>query len=476
MTTYDNGKARLLVPSMIFIFFCGFYIFTAKGAIYVIDGMVNFQTVRSLVERRSLAIDCALSSDFIQVAPDGQCYSKYDLGLAVTSMPLYVLARLFSGPAPLDPVAPSLGKLLVSTFNQLVTAATCAALYLTALPFSDSRRQAMTLSFVFGVFTLAWPYSSTYFAQPLVGLLLLVAFLVLSTCGSQSWISYAVAGLLLGWASFTRLDAVPLAAVILVYALYKLVRHGVSWHQSLLRMTCAFLPVVLAIVAYSMLNILRSGNVLQLGYPGEGWSTPVWTGLYGLLLSPGRGIVFYSPLVTLVMFGLPKLWRRGWRAEVGLIGCLTIVQLGIYSSWHAWEGGWSWGPRFLVSTQPLLMLGLLPWLDEKGSKLLFLVVSSIAFLVQMTGAMTNPVLHQMRSSYKFSETLFSLAASPLLGHLQDLLQGRVYLLVTTNAQGVVTPKATLTLGAVCVSMIIISGKLLIDSATNDQGQDRSDQT
>jgi hypothetical protein len=408
MTTHDKGKSRLLVPCMIFVFFCGFYLFTAKGAIYLGDGLVNFQTVRSLVERQSLAVDCAISSEYTQKSQDGQCYGKYDLGLAVASMPLYYLARLFNGPAPAHPDALSLGKLFISTFNQLVTAATCAVLYLTALQLSDSRRQAMTLAFVFGLFTLAWPYSSTYFAQPLVGLLLLVAFLILCTCRSQSCGPYAAAGLALAYASFTRFDSVPLAVVICVYAWYRLMRHGISRRQGTLCMASLFSPIVLAVIAHCMLDYVRSGNALQLGYQGEGWSTPILTGLYGLLFSPGRGIVFYSPLVTLAILGLRKLWKRGWGAEAALIGGLIIVQLAIYAPWHAWEGGWSWGPRFLVSTQPLLILGLLPWIEQEGSKLSIVVLSSIAFTVQMIGALNNPVTYQTRTSYTFPR-LFSLS-------------------------------------------------------------------
>jgi hypothetical protein len=461
---------------MIFVFFCGFYVFTAKGAIYFTDGLVNFETVRSLVEGGSLAINCAIASEYIEVSANGLCYSKYDLGLAVTSIPLYVLSRLFFGPAPLNPEALSPGKLVVSTFNQLVTAATCAVLYLTALRSSGSRRQAIALSFVFGLFTLAWPYSSTYFAQPLVGLLLLVSFLILRTYASGSCPPYAVAGLLLGWASFTRLDAVPLAAMMCIYALSSLVCRRTPLKRTLLLFAFLSFPIVLAIMAYGILSTVRTGNAFQLGYSGEGWTTPMWTGLYGLLFSPGRGIVFYSPLVILAILGLPKLWQRGWRADVGLIGGLAIVQLGIYSSWHAWEGGWSWGPRFLVPTQPLLMLGLLPWLEKKKPEAAVLVLSSVAYLVQMIGALTNTVTYQTRTNYEFSETLFSWAASPLLGHLQDLLQRRVHLLLTTNAHGVATPEATMILGAICLLMMSVSGKLLVDAATKSQGRDGLGQT
>jgi hypothetical protein len=475
MTTHDEGKSRLLVPCMIFVFFCGFYLYTAKGAIYLGDGLVNFQTVRSLVERQSLAVDCAMNSKYTQTSQDGQCYSKYDLGLAVASLPLYCLARPFSGPAPAHPDALSLGKLFISTFNQLVTAATCAVLYLTALQLSDSRGQALTLAFAFGLFTLAWPYSSTYFAQPLVGLLLLVAFLILCRRRSPSCRPYAAAGLALAYASFTRLDSVVLAAVIGVYAWHRLRRHGISRRRGTLCMACLLSPTVLAVIAHVMLNHVRSGNAWQLGYPGEGWTTPILTGLYGLLFSPGRGIVLYSPLVILAILGLPKLRKRGCGAEAALIGALIIAQLAIYAPWHAWEGGWSWGPRFLVSTQPLLILGLLPWIEREGLKLPILVLSSIGFTVQMIGALTNPVTYHMRTNYTFSETLFSIPASPLPGHLQDLLHRRVYLLLTTRAHGVITSQATMIFGVICALMMAGSGKTLLDAAARDQAREGLDQ-
>jgi hypothetical protein len=117
------------------------------------------------------------------------------------------------------------------------------------------------------------------------------------------------------------------------------------------------------------------------------------------------------------------------------------------------------------------MLGLLPWLDEKRPKLPIIVLASIAFLAQMIGALTNPVTYHTRTSYTFSETLFTFAGSPLLGHLQDLLHRRVYLLLTTNAHGVATPGATMILGAICVLIMTLSGRLLINAATESQDAD-----
>ena len=330
---------------MTFVFFLGFYLFTAKGILTVADSQVNFQTTRALVETRSLAIDCRIKNEFIQTAPDGRCYSKYDLGLVISSVPFYILARLFFGPDPADPNTLSMVKLFVSTFNQFVTAATCAILYVFAYRLCGSKRQSLSLVLLFGISTIAWPYASLFLSQPLVALLLLAAVLCLANLEGESIKPIIGAGLALGWACLTRLDTVPLAFVVGIYAFCQLRGQEISRRKKLFRMAILIAPVILAASVYFLHNYVRSRVLFQIGYPGEGWDTPFGLGLYGLLFSPGKGIVYYSPLVILGVLGLRKLWERGWKAEAILIISLSVTQLIIYSAWWAWEGGWTWGPR-----------------------------------------------------------------------------------------------------------------------------------
>lgn len=457
----ENIWCPRLIPVAILLFFYGFYLFTAQGIISSADGIINFLTVRALVETGSfsLEIDCDSVQRFVQKQSDGHCYGKYDPGLALTSLPLYLVGRLLSGPASVDYEALSLPRLIVGTLNQLVTAATCAVLYLIASYLSASRRQAVEFTFLFGLTTLAWPYALTYFSQPLVGLLLVTAVYQLIAYSHNKFALF-IAGLALGWACITRFDALPLVFVITIYASYKLRESSKSRPSLLIQILPLIAPILLAIFTYLVLNEVRSGSLLQMGYTGEGWTGNLWQGAYGLLLSPGRGVVFYSPLVLLAIPGFLLLWRGGWQAEVTLIVTLALIQIVMYALWWTWDGGWVWGPRFLVSTQPLFLLGIVPWLDNGWGKRLLMGLATVGFAFQIIGATTSPLVYLARTDFTYSQTLYNLVASPILGQLQDLLNRRVNLLIPSRAHGVLDLQQTLLWGLFCIILMTLSGWFL----------------
>jgi hypothetical protein len=213
-------------------------------------------------------------------------------------------------------------------------------------------------------------------------------------------------------------------------------------------------PVLIAIVVNGIQNHMRSGTIFQTGYEGQGWTTPILEGLSGLLLSPGKGLAFFSPLSILAVVGLVILWRTGWRSEATLIGSLFVTQLLFYSRWWAWAGGWTWGPRFLVSTQALLVLGLLPWLENRKGRILVAALATMGFLVQIIGVTTDTADYMTSNQFSYAEIIWKPEASQIVGQLGGLLQRRVYLVVLTQAYGLLSKNQTL-------AWIVISALLMI---------------
>jgi hypothetical protein len=106
------------------------------------------------------------------------------------------------------------------------------------------------------------------------------------------------------------------------------------------------------------------------------------TGVYGLLLSPGKGLLAYAPPALLAPFGDAVLWARR-RAETVLL--LALILIGLIA--HAnvlirWVGGWSWGPRFLMPVLPLILLLLAPLLgpDRRHGRLVRRTLAALAVL------------------------------------------------------------------------------------------------
>ena len=103
------------------------------------------------------------------------------------------------------------------------------------------------------------------------------------------------------------------------------------------------------------------GSFLGHGYGSEaqaGWSA-VWSeGVLGILLSPGRGLLLYSPLLAFAAFALyrgdPALDRRVSR-------CLLLASVSlllVMGKWWCWWGGRSAGERMTSDVLPLWGVGL----------------------------------------------------------------------------------------------------------------------
>jgi hypothetical protein len=151
----------------------------------------------------------------------------------------------------------------------------------------------------------------------------------------------------------------------------------------------AFAAMFAACVALAgFYNFWRWGSPFDLGAsPGPGpqiWGSPV-LGVLGLLVSPGKGILWYSPVVVLQLWSLHAFWRRNPSlvltasvlagAHVLYIGCLRF-----------YGGDWCWGPRYLVMTLPLLSLGL-PFLrlESPIRRRCVRVVVTVGLVVQLLG-------------------------------------------------------------------------------------------
>lgn len=285
---------------------------------------------------------------------DGALYTKKGPTPSLALLPLVLLAD----------AAPFLTtRATAMLFNPLVTAATALLLYSVARRLGFRPATAFTVGLLYGVATFAVVYVKTLFGEPLAALLLLLALL--------GWLDYREHGgrrspLLMGVA----LGA--LVGVNTVYALFPAF-FGVwlLWYHradlpTLLRPLALFvLPVLAWLALLALLNGLRFGSPLDSGYhfaEGEGFTRPIPLGIYGLLISPYRGLFWYNPLLLLA---LPGWWmlRRRESALAWLLLALIGAQIIAFAGWWSWHGGIVWGPRFLLPVTPLIVLLLAPLIE-----------------------------------------------------------------------------------------------------------------
>lgn len=213
----------------------------------------------------------------------------------------------------------------------------------------ERRAVLWTVAF-YGLGSPAFAASRGDWPQPVVALcwaLGIFACLHFANTGSKRWLWVSAAAVFYGVQARPLEGSFLLPGVLVVLApqLRKYPWLGVG-------QVAAWVASVLVTL---WLNDLRFGSPLNFGYPGTtAWTTPLWVGLPGDLLSPGRGIVWEFPALVLSVVGFVFLWRHGKRWEsIALVGP-PIVLLLEACQFFDWVGGWDWGFRFFQPALPLI--------------------------------------------------------------------------------------------------------------------------
>jgi len=247
---------------------------------------------------------------------------------------------------------------------------------------------AILLTAVYGLGTGAFPYGGALYGHMLTAFCLFVAFYLLhgmQRSGETPW-RLVAAGFLLGWAVITEFPMVLPAGVIGLYAICRLKdRRGLLW------MAAGGVVPVAILAVYDMAIY---GTPLPVGYNySELWVEEHSTGfmsltfptlerLWGVTLSPYRGLFFLSPALLFAVPGLVEMWRkRDWRAEsLMIMGIIALLFLFNASS-VMWWGGYAVGPRYISPLIPFLMLPIASWLAKSDRRRWpFVVVGAVSIL------------------------------------------------------------------------------------------------
>jgi hypothetical protein len=146
--------------------------------------------------------------------------------------------------------------------------------------------------------------------------------------------------------------------------------------RSLKPALAALAAVIAAAIIYLLWNLSLYGSAFDFGYPvaAEGgkrlnsFETPLALGLFGFLFSPGKSVLLFAPPVVLALWGLPALWKEPrWRGLAVASTLMPITYLLFYSRYTQWEGGYCFGPRYLLPPLVLLCFGLGPLLARSAA-------------------------------------------------------------------------------------------------------------
>lgn len=333
-------------------------------------------------------------------SPSGAYVSSYPLVTPVLVTPLYapaVAALRLSGWRR-DQLAYA-GALMEKLSASAVAAVTVGLLFLLLRRRLEPRPAVLlTIAFAFGSST--WVTSSQALWQHgATQLLSCVALLALTREPSAAGL--AVAGIACGLIPFNRPPDLPIALALGVVALL----------ATRLRSWPFVASAIAAAIPFAILNVVMHGHVGG-GYVRfvtvENFFHGSFTvGLAGLLVSPAKGLFFFSPfLLLLVVLRLRRLKPGDGYGRLDVALLLAVIATLALLAKGDFRAGYCYGPRFLTGILPALFWLLAPAMRDlsRATRGIFVAGVAVGVGMQAVGAFCYPRgLSDLRSAWSIRE-------------------------------------------------------------------------
>jgi hypothetical protein len=369
----------------------------------------------SIIQNHSLSV-AVKGTDTILFG--GLYYNVYAPGLTFLSLPFAAIGIIFQG---------TLGRagspvLLDEAFLSIAASLSSLIMYNISKFYTRNYFSCLFVSLTLSLATSVWPFAVSIFPHD--------ASLLFSILGVYLVLRYAkspegkrtrlleLAGLSIGIASLIEYAAGLLMLPLLTYLFVLQKSEGKSGFRLIGFLGTFALTGIVLNLAY---NYALFGNPMI--FPQQLYSDGLHFFVNGSMLeqilfnlfSPYRGVFLLSPVLVLGILGLYFMFRsEETRSDSILFLSLFLIILLYYSSWQGWDGGWSYGPRFLVLGLPYLVIPLalvIPRLSKIQWKFIFLALFGISCLVQDLGAIagsappTQGILQYQVLSYAIPQIL-----------------------------------------------------------------------
>jgi len=298
----------------------------------------------------------------------------------IAAVPVFAAADLLG--VPFTPVNIAyLGK-GAATLCSAAAAACCLLLLWRLLP--PAGAVLYTAVFAFG--TCVWSVSSQDLWQHGLSHFLLTAALLCLFSASGRRSRAGLSGFFLAWAAVVRGMNIPLAAFLFLYLC-------LEYRDQVLPFVLWSLPALGYTLAFNFYYFGAPGNAI-IGYALGKFSPAGAPGaLAGLLFSPARGLLFFTPVFVFSFYGAWRGWSAPspFRTLYRFLAAAAGAYVLFLSAWFMWWGGHCYGYRMLVDLVPILIVLMVPaWRLLSGSagfRLLFAVLLAWSVFLQGAGAL-----------------------------------------------------------------------------------------
>jgi hypothetical protein len=331
----SSRAAGALAVSGLFLLMGGVGLLLSRTTLDSYDASIMGQVATGLVNHASIKV----THDPYQMNIP---YSFYGLGMSLLMIPGILVAKITGSTS-------ASGIMLT---NAWLIAVLSVGAYQFARLRRLSRRWSLTVGTLMGLGGGLLPYTSTGMAE--VSLAVAVGYGLVgleATRQGLRWGPY-VLGAAAGTSVLVRDDSIALVFPWLLIGALLLRRADPRFW---LRFCLGGAPFA---ALWAWYNVARYGAPWRTGYSGVfKLDHPFFAGLYGLTISPGRGLLFYAPLVVVAGSAAHRAWRSD-PVLTATAGALLLSRIVFYAPYWGWYGGGNFGPRYVLPGTAALVVGL----------------------------------------------------------------------------------------------------------------------
>lgn len=290
---------------------------------------------------------------------NGKFYIWYEVGQPLVAVPFYWFAAGISALVHLPPELHTLFlKAALGFFNALVGALLAVLVFALSRRLGYTSKTSLILTIAVCLSTALFPYFKSFLREPLLTLYLVGAcyFLLRWREEPQTTKWLLLVGICSGLGFLTKMTFALNIVFFFAYILFVTKKEKGNLLSALRPVMIAVIPMLVSSIIFFLYNYFRFGNIFEHGYKGgTSFPIPLYVGLFGLLLSPGKGLLFFAPIFVMGVAKVKAL-KEKFSPDVILWISLFVANLLLHAKYVAWGGDGSWGPRYMLPFIPLLIL------------------------------------------------------------------------------------------------------------------------
>lgn len=367
--------------------------------------------VYSIVERHTLNIDAYHENTGDKAFYKGHYYTEKAPGLSFFAVPVYIFikAAVLIFKLPISFAFPN--SLTIFYLLTLICIGVPSALlgiifYKFTGYFTNNRKFQLAVALSYSLATMAFPYATLFVGHQFSAALGFAAFFIafrMKQKKCEDWKQLMLVGFVSGYAIISEYPMAIVAAALFFYTSAFL-----KSKKNIAFFILGALPPILLLIyynykcvgnpfipTYKYLVFIPEFEGAKKGLFGIGNFS--FRSLYGITFGPYRGLFRTSPILLLSMPGFYYLFKkREYRPEYYFYLFVASAFVFMNSSYYAWDGGATMGPRHIIPALPFISIGLVFFLEgfrgNRWAKSIFRVLFMFSFLMMLFGTAVDPRL------------------------------------------------------------------------------------